>query len=662
MKQFLVCLMIFVTMSIFSGCGENTQTSEGDLSPVDSIPVVQEASHEIETEKGLVFENTDVEEAYQLGILEYEEAKRLDENAMQVEVTQMINKVFELRYKKESPFLTDMLEYSADDKFASRYWFGIGIYYPRVEEMLGVEYDNYQDYFEKCNDIPIPEFFMPSSAPIGMNCANFIFDNSDIAGTISEASIFTMCTDVEDLVGEWPNGAPEGVEWNQDFGNWWVAQTCSSLYDRRTGQKVLGMTTDGKWYPQKAMTIEDAAKAAMRYYYSFEVNSDLKLFSEVMDYDNQILTETLLNKETSLPDASCSELPASWHGVLLPKLGSATYGALYSYPDKLVREMDIQTMKEAGLNNLVMFLSFSYLQGPDYVEGMVNEQRLKMLDEILAICIENDVHLTIQCSQKTGFTGDSNFETGSINEPQNEAEIAEFAEFWQMLARRYKAIPNQYLAFDLMVEPEIFSETRYGEVFTPAVEAIREESPERVIIADIHSGGLSGETMAKLGVAISYHQYAPRSFCVISQDYLDNTDYLKSVTWPYVDASGKTYDASVVASELLDDNASTQTSYELMKALAAENNVGFIVGEFGLFEDSSSSYSLVRYPKETYLAYYKDMIDKFSEDNVPWVIGGLNSSYSFAQCYPVYEDVTYKQIGYYYLDTDLCQFFKQFEE
>lgn len=89
-------------------------------------------------------------------------------------------------------------------------------------------------------------------------------------------------------------------------------------------------------------------------------------------------------------------------------------------------------MKEAGLNNLVIFLSFSYLKGPDYVEGMVNEQRLKMLDEILAICIENDIHLTIQCSQKTGFTGDSNFETGSINEPQNEAEIAEFAEFWEI--------------------------------------------------------------------------------------------------------------------------------------------------------------------------------------------------------------------------------------
>ena len=56
--------------------------------------------------------------------------------------------------------------------------------------------------------------------------------------------------------------------------------------------------------------------------------------------------------------------------------------------------------------------------------------------------------------------------------------------------------------------------------------------------------------MAELGVALSYHAYDPREFCVLTTENQNDAAYLNSVAWPFVASDGKTYDAtSMVATQ-----------------------------------------------------------------------------------------------------------------
>lgn len=62
---------------------------------------------------------------------------------------------------------------------------------------------------------------------------------------------------------------------------------------------------------------------------------------------------------------------------------------------------------------------------------------------------------------------------------KNKKDAAEFANLWAVLARRYQNIPNRYISFNLMVEPEISSGKQYAAFFALAVKAIWEVSADR---------------------------------------------------------------------------------------------------------------------------------------------------------------------------------------
>ncbi len=87
----------------------------------------------------------------------------------------------------------------------------------------------------------------------------------------------------------------------------------------------------------------------------------------------------------------------------------------------------------------------------------------------------------------------------------------------------------------------------YAETFKPVIEGIKEVSPDRCMIVDINNYTLTGTQMARLGVALSYHVYDPRSFTMLYEEVdAYESSYLKSVTWPYVDDNGKVWDAEAM--------------------------------------------------------------------------------------------------------------------
>ena len=264
-------------------------------------------------------------------------------------------------------------------------------------------------------------------------------------------------------------------------------------------------------------------------------------------------------------------------------------------PDKHFYEYEIELLKEAGYNFMTLAVDFSLLQGKEPVEGCFNETRLKELDQVIAWCMARDIHVNLCCSGIGSATIATFFdEWNKRNDEliQTTEYAPEFARLWKALAQRYEGISNKYLSFNLLGEAPINNDDQYVAFFAPAVKAIREASPDHCIIADVHCGGLKGEKIAQMGVALSYHAYDPRDFCAVLDHRFYDEAYLKTVVWPFTSEDEKTYDANAV----LDSPIPNSVSANELAGIAKKYNVGFFIGEWGIFGEKLSEY---RYPDET---------------------------------------------------------------
>ena len=602
-------------------------------------------------------------EAIRLGIADEDILLRKNEPVMEKDIPAMVQAVFRHGYGKESAFLKQMETLAEPDRQASRYWFAMAVFYSYCETYYNVEISDTVTFMNEMDERPhegtFGQFDSENFGVIHNNKANF---NPDWDGLIRGGAVWELCCDAETLLE-----GGEGMEWRHDFGNWWVAQVPFSLYDRVTGEKVLGMDENQFWNPARKMTVGDAVQAAVRYWRFFEDPAEKVAYDSVGGYDRSVITDDLLNKPTSLPANSCAHLPAEWHGQTINKWSYVALGATARNPDRIMREDEMEILKGAGFNHLKFNVSFSYLQAPEVTPGYLNETRLKELDKLLALCMEYDIHLCLLGLEKPDHTEDEPFNMVYAESPTNQEEIEAFAAVWGAIARRYAAIPNEYLSFDLHCEPPLDSDEEYVRIYKPAVDAIRAESPERTIIADIHSitkdGKCMGAGMAGLGVALAYHLYDPRVFCVLDEledmELQNNPEYLHSVIWPYTDDQGRTFTGEMLLDFPLSDSSPEATTVNRVRAIAEEYGVGFIVNEFGVFGSYQfGGFSRYRYTDETLYAYLEDIISTLRKEGIGWVYGNFNEIWSYAPVYPAVEGVEYEKVGYYYVDRKMQAFFR----
>ena len=582
-------------------------------------------------------------QVYDLGIANIEVLIRAEDVCTKEESVAMLAKVHELRYGTSSKYLADpgIIEASKSAD-TTRYYFAQALYFSAMESFYDAPYEFFDPWIHYCQENE-QQFIWPDSQVIAKR----------LDGTVGESGVWDICPDLSEIDN--PANADD-LCWGLDYGMSPAVNYAMLTYDRTDGKKVLEVDESLNFRPFETMTVEQVAEAALRYYNSFEPAAEMVAYADTAAFDTAIITPELLAKETTLPDASCEKLPSEWRGVLVYDMGRVTAGALGYNPDKHVYEYEVQAMKDAGFNFIGLVFDFSVLQGPVPEEGKLNETRLKELDQVIAWCMEQDIHVDLRCSGTGGLTKDTPFEDWAQwnHDSANSTDYApEFAALWKALAQRYADIPNCYLSFNLMIEPEINSDDQYVAFFGPAVEAIREVSPDRCIIADIHCSGLMGKTMAEMGVALSYHAYDPREFCVV--EYASQDDpALHSVTWPYTDSNGKTYDAQAVLDSVIPGSVSANE----LAALAEDYGVGFMIGEFGIF---TTGIPYNRYSDEALYAYYKDMVSAMTEKGYGWCGGVWDGTYGVVAYYPGIRTATYEQVGDYdfYIDKAMFDLFQE---
>ena len=635
-KRILYLLIeVAVLFCLLFGCGSDTPTESSDP-PVSDPSAPSNAVQPTLTDT--------LQHVCDLGIADMEVLSRADEICSREEAVEMLARVHESQFGVISQYLTDP-NVVGENEAATRYFFAQALYFSAMETIYDAPYENYNDWINYCFENERPDIW-PDSQVIAPN-----LDGSFVGG-----SVWDICPDLNEI--DQPDDKT-GLRFGIDFGSSPAVNYAMLTYDRTNGRKVLELD-DGSFNfrPFEQMTVEQVAEAALRYYNSFEPAAQMIPYEDTFACDPSIITPELLAKKTTLPDASCAVLPAEWHGVLMFDMGRVISQALDGTPDKQMYAYEIQSVKDTGFNFIGLAFDFSVLQGPVPEEGKLNETRLKELDQIIAWCIDQDIHVDLRCAAPGGFTKDDYFpDWAQWNEDVvYHTEYAdEFAALWKALAQRYAEVPNCYLSFNLFIEVPVNSDAQYAAFFGPAISAIREVSPERCIIADIDSVGLTGKSMAELGVALSYHAYDPREFCVVPYEKQDDAEYLNSVAWPFAASDGKMYNAEAVLNSQIPGSVSAN---ELANT-AKEYNVGFMIGEFGIF---GTGITRNRYSDETLYAYYKDMTDTMKEKGYGWCCGVWYGSLGIAIAYPSISSTSYQQVEDYafYLDQTMMKWFQEF--
>jgi hypothetical protein len=264
---------------------------------------------------------------------------------------------------------------------------------------------------------------------------------------------------------------------------------------------------------------------------------------QVGSYNTSIITEELLNNCT-LTDVDKSNLPY-WTGYILENKISVNYGRdgwdEYTGGNWYYNEEEIKYLSENGFNCVRAVYSFSFLSNPQDVYS-INMSELEQLDELISWCIKYNIHLIISQAGLPGkwasFGVDWQENTdacfsdelvGGNPELFTSSEMQDiYTVYFDMLAKRYKDIPNGMLSFELATENNVPDGNidLQAKVLTPVAQTIWQYTPDRIVIVDDVFGQVP-KKLAEIGCCISLHNHV---YTVSDQNVPSDSAY--ETHWP----------------------------------------------------------------------------------------------------------------------------------
>ncbi|KXL54258.1 endoglucanase C307 precursor [Anaerotignum neopropionicum] len=608
MKKILfACFLVIAMLLGMTGCNTNSNSASSTINQ-DTLP-------------------EELKKAYTLNIAGDELFKKYEETITVGELSELIQTTLSQMYHIGELKVLSEAKAMYNDDVAKRYDMVELLYLAEAERIFG--YEKIQELKERY------------SAPIINERYSLVEKRMD--NTYGECSIQYCCIDLSEIDESRFSGLllPGRAGAHVEF----FLKYC----DLSTGEKILTLDENQKFNPESSVSIQDALLVMTRYYGSKLPEAVFVLPKEIGIHS---IDKALYTGSTTLPDASNQQLP-QWKGMLLCHETWTIDGANGCDVDDIVMENDIKTLAECGFNFARVGISFSRLQSANTLtgtiypqEGTLNLREIEYLDQILSWGMEYGVHIQFVMFEVPGANGDVkkqevmfDLNDSIFTDEQLQKDVADI---WGALARRYKDIPNNYLSFNLMNEPNHPNDQAYVAAYLPSIEAIRKESADRVLVADVHDMDITGEEMAKQGVALSYHLYEPREFCVPNMYlYAKNPSAFDAYDWPYTDKDGKVWDANAC----LNQSDLLVTPLEL-KEIAKKNNVGFMIGEWGCFYDGEGGTLFpFAYSNEIRKKFFTDIIHAFEENGIGWSYGSYIGGLGLVTPYPVPDaDVTYEKI------------------
>jgi endoglucanase len=198
------------------------------------------------------------------------------------------------------------------------------------------------------------------------------------------------------------------------------------------------------------------------------------------------------------------------------------------------REDDFKWIRDFGFD-FVRFPACYRLWIEDGDDYRINEAMLAKLDRGIDLANRYGLHVSLNFHRGPGYSVNAEFK-----EPHNlwkdQSALDAFCFHWQLMAKRYKGIGREKLSFDLINEPpavgDQMSRQDHERVIRAATAAIREISPERLVVADGMSWGREpAPELADLGIAQSTRAYEPMFISHAGASWVNYQDY-PPPAWP----------------------------------------------------------------------------------------------------------------------------------
>jgi endoglucanase len=294
------------------------------------------------------------------------------------------------------------------------------------------------------------------------------------------------------------------------------------------------------------------------------------------------------------------------------------------------REQDFQWISDFGFDFVRLPLCYRLWieDGDDY---KINQAMLEKLDTAVDFGQKYGIHVCLNLHRAPGYSVNAEFK-----EPfslwKDKPAIDAFCFQWQMLAKRYKGIPTDKISFNLVNEPpdagnqKVMSRSDYERVMRAGTAAIREVSPQRIIIVD----GLNWAReplpeLADLGVAQSCRAYDPMSLSHYKANWV-NTGDAPEPAWPTRDGWDRAK---------LEDRA--KPWFELMK-----KGIGVHCGEGGAYRYT---------PHKVVLAWLGDVCDILRSHDIGLALWSFRGDFGILDSHR--EDVAYEDFHGHKLDREL---------
>ncbi|GGB02296.1 glycoside hydrolase family 5 protein [Puia dinghuensis] len=248
---------------------------------------------------------------------------------------------------------------------------------------------------------------------------------------------------------------------------------------------------------------------------------------------------------------------------------------------------------------------------PDEVFQM-DEQKVEEVDRLVMLINKYGMHANLNLHRAPGYCINAGF-----HEPYNlwkdQAALDAFCFHWNFWARRFRNISKDKLSFDLLNEPAMRMDMNdqhspgtavpgdiYRKVAGAATEAIRKETPERLIIADGNWGGSNVvPELIDLNIAQSCRGYNPHAISHYKAPWANkDPDHNPEPKWP--GQVGNQY----LSRDML------ETYYKPWIKLAGQG-VGVHCGECGCWNKT---------PHDVFLAWFTDVLDILSSNGIGFAL------------------------------------------
>ncbi len=270
--------------------------------------------------------------------------------------------------------------------------------------------------------------------------------------------------------------------------------------------------------------------------------------------------------------------------------------------------------------------------GDDY---KINEAMLEKIDRGVDLALKNNLHVSLNFHRAPGYSVNREFK-----EPKNlwkdPEPLRAFCFHWQMLAKRYAGISSKKLSIDLVNEPAaigpLMSRSDHERVVRTVVAAIRDVSPDRLIIADGMSyGNIPAPELSDLNIAQSTRAYQPMFITHCGASWVNSQDY-PDPGWP---AHGW-------------DRKRLEKHYKPWIDLA-KSGVGVHCGEGGVYNKT---------PHDITLRWFRDVLEILTENNIGLAVWNFRGSFGIMDSGR--KDVEYEDFHGHKLDRKLLNLLQEF--